>query len=295
MPHFGHRIFFLTLIQFVLILVVSVKFAEGEEEKRPPPPATIGTDEAQPLLLKSASIARSSELNLAGWKKIFDCEFDSSADLKKWNIPHRSENANNELQCYTPDACTVKDGLLYITARKQDTRYDGKLRHYTSGILNTQHKLDLKYGRFDIRFKVPRGKGYWPAFWLLPSSNAWPPEIDFMEILGHDTKTLYVTNHFGKHINGNHLSHGAKKIEATDPDFSEDFHTLTGIWSPTEILCYVDDKKVSVSQDGVPKEKMFLILNLAIGGDWPGNPNDETVFPKELVVDYVRVYQAAQK
>jgi beta-glucanase (GH16 family) len=234
------------------------------------------------------------ELSLKGWKMIFDCEFENPADLKKWNIPWRSENANNELQCYTPKAVTVDNGFLYIKARKEDTNYGGKPRHYTSGILNTQKKLDITYGRFDIRFKVPKGKGYWPAFWLLPSDNSWPPEIDWVEILGHDTKTLYITNHFGKHVNGDHPSHGAKKFEASNPDFSEDFHTVTGIWYPGEVVCYVDGKKASLSNDGIPDQKMFMILNLAVGGDWPGNPTDETVFPGEMVVDYVRVYQRAQ-
>jgi zinc protease len=103
------------------------------------------------------------------YKVGFDCEFDSPDDLKKWNILQRSENANAELQCYTPKAATVDNGYLYITGRKEDTNYQGKLRHYTSGILNTQKKLDVIYGRFDIRFKVPKGKGFWPAFWLLPT------------------------------------------------------------------------------------------------------------------------------
>ena len=236
--------------------------------------------------------ARAQEEN--GWVKIFDCEFNSPADLKKWNVIKRSENANNELQFYTPDACSVKHGFLYIEARKQDTKYYGRPRHYTSGLLDTKNKFATLYGRFDIRFKVPRGKGYWPAFWLLPQSGKWPPEIDFMEILGHETNLLYTTNHYGEHVNGHHMEHGAKKIYANNPDYSEDFHTLSGIWSEREITVYVDGKKVSVSHDGVPDEKMFMILNLAVGGDWPGNPTAETVFPASMVVDYVRVYKQAK-
>lgn len=230
-------------------------------------------------------------LDLSGWVKVFSCEFDSPADLKKWNVIKRSENANNELQHYTPDACKVSDGFLYIEGRKEDTKYDGKVRHYTSGLLDTRGKFDQQYGRYDIRFKVPRGKGYWPAFWLLPSDSSWPPEIDWMEILGHDPKTLYVTNHYGTHWEGKHKEHGAKEVKAENPDYSEDFHTLTGIWTDREITCFVDGKKVSVSEDGVPQQKMFMILNLAIGGDWPGNPTAETVFPGALVVDYLRAYK----
>lgn len=241
--------------------------------------------------LLPVSASTSPELSLNGWKPVWACEFESTKDLKKWNIPHRSENANNELQFYTPDAVTVADGYLHVLARKQESDYQGRPRHYTSGLLNTQHKLDVRYGRFDIRFKVPAGKGLWPAFWMLPTSGAWPPEIDWMEILGHTPEILYITNHFGKHVNNNHPSHGPKKFEARNPDFSEGFHTLTGIWSATELVCYVDGVKSSVSIEGVPDEKMFLILNLAVGGDWPGNPDEKTVFPAEMLVDYVRVYQ----
>lgn len=230
-------------------------------------------------------------LSLKGWKQVFASEFDSPADLKKWNILERSENANAELQCYTPKAVRVENGFLYITGRKEDTNFKGKARHYTSGILNTQKKLDVTYGRFDIRFKVPKGKGFWPAFWLLPTDDSWPPEIDWFEQLGHDPKTIYISNHWGTHVNGKHPNHGPKKCERSNPDFSEDFHTLTGFWYPNELVTYVDGKKAAVSIEGIPNVKMFMILNLAIGGDWPGSPTDETIFPSEMLVDYVRVYQ----
>lgn len=245
-----------------------------------------------PLEAATQSVITDEEaLRLDGWKMIFDCEFDSPDDLKKWNILQRSENANAELQCYAPKAATVDNGYLYITGRKEETNYQGKPRHYTSGILNTQKKLDVIYGRFDIRFKVPKGKGFWPAFWLLPTDDSWPPEIDWFEQLGHDPKTIYISNHWGEHYKGFHPSHGPKKFEANNPDFSEDFHTLTGFWLPNQLVTYVDGKKAAVSLDGIPNQKMFMILNLAIGGDWPGNPTEETVFPSEMVVDYVRVYQ----
>lgn len=235
-------------------------------------------------------IAQSDELNERDWVKIFDCEFDSPKDLKKWNVISQWKNANNELQAYVADAVSVHDGCLFLEAQKKDVTYGDKQMHYTSGKVETLKKFDIKYGRYDIRFKVPAGKGMWPAFWLLPSNGSWPPEIDFMEILGHEPQILYVTNHYGVDKNGKHPSHGAKKHEA-HPDFSQEFHTLTGIWNEREIVCYVDGKKVSVSQDGVPHEKMYMILNLAVGGDWPGNPDDTTPFPGVMQVDYVRVFK----
>lgn len=226
----------------------------------------------------------------SNWQKIFECEFDSPDDLKKWNLIERSQNANNELQYYDPKQISVKDGCLEILAEKKESNFENRQRHYCSGLLNTQHKLDMLYGRFDLRFKVPAGKGYWPAFWLLPSSDAWPPEIDWMEILGDKTRTILVTNHWGEHKNGNHPMYGIK-YKAKGPDFAEDFHTLSGRWSKDEIVCYVDGKKVYRSGQGVPQEKMFMILNLAIGGDLPGNPDESTSFPGKFVVDYVRVYK----
>lgn len=238
-----------------------------------------------------SQIAQSDELNEREWVKIFDCEFDNPKDLKKWNVISQWKNANNELQAYVADAVSVHDGCLFLEAKKKDVTYGGKQMHYTSGKVETLKKFDIKYGRYDIRFKVPAGKGMWPAFWLLPSNGSWPPEIDFMEILGHEPQFLYVTNHYGVDKNGKHPSHGAKKHEA-HPDFSQEFHTLTGIWNEREIVCYVDGKKVSVSQDGVPHEKMYMILNLAVGGDWPGNPDDTTTFPGVMQVDYVRVFKS---
>jgi beta-glucanase (GH16 family) len=225
------------------------------------------------------------------WKMVFNCEFDSAKDLKKWNVMSRWDNANNELQAYRANNVSVHNGCLYIEARKQDIVDGGRTKKYTSGRMDTDKKFSIKYGRFDCRFKVPRGKGYWPAFWLLPSSGNWPPEIDWMEILGHRPEIIEVTNHYGSHVNGKHPWHGPKRYE-THPDFSEEFHTLSGVWNEREIICYVDGKQISVSHDGVPHEKMYVILNLAVGGDLPGSPDDTTPFPASFVVDYVRVYKA---
>lgn len=228
----------------------------------------------------------------AGWTKVFECEFDSLDDLKKWNVTSNWDNANNEQQAYIPEACTVRDGCLVITAEKKDVDYHGKQRHYTSGKIETLKKFDVMYGRFDCRFKVPKGKGYWPAFWLLPSSGDWPPEIDWMEILGDKPNILYTTNHWGVHRKGKHPSYG--KSYKASPDFSQAFHELSGYWDKNKITCFVDGKKVFESRRGVPHETMFVIVNLAVGGDWPGNPDKTTEFPGEMLVDYVRVFQKTE-
>ena len=226
-----------------------------------------------------------------GWEKVFGCEFDSPEDLKKWNVIDYWSNANNEQQAYVADAVSVHDGCLFLTAERRDITYDGKDRHYVSGKLDTNKKFDIQYGRFDCRFKVPKGKGMWPAFWLLPSSGKWPPEIDWMEILGHQPGTLYTTVHYGVHSKGNHPSFGKSYKARTD--FSKTFHNLSGYWTKDKITCFVDGRKVYESSKGVPHEKMYVILNLAVGGDWPGMPNASTKFPGALQVDYVRVYKKA--
>ena len=223
------------------------------------------------------------------WQKVFSCEFDSPEDLDKWNVSTSWDNANNELELYLPGAVSIHDGCLFITAEKRDVKQGSKVKHYVSGKLETHKKFSIEYGRFDARFKVPKGKGYWPAFWLLPESGKWPPEIDWMEILGHKTNVIYTTNHYGVHEKGNHPSYGiTKKIS---PDFASTFHDLSGYWDKDKITCYVDGKKIFESRKGVPQEPMYVILNLAIGGDLPGNPDSSTKFPGVFQVDYVRVYK----
>lgn len=223
------------------------------------------------------------------WLEVFSSEFDSPDDLKKWNISTSWDNANNELELYLPSACSVHDGCLFITAEKRDVKEGKKIRHYVSGKLETHKKFSIMYGRFDARFKVPSGKGYWPAFWLLPESEKWPPEIDWMEILGHKTNVIYTTNHYGVHEKGNHPSYGITK--KVSPDFASSFHALSGYWDKDKITCYVDGKKIFESRKGIPHEPMYVILNLAVGGDLPGNPDKSTKFPGEFQVDYVRVYK----
>jgi len=162
------------------------------------------------------------------------------------------------------------------------------VKPYASGKITTKAKFEIQYGRFDIRFKVPSGKGYWPAFWLLPAGGNWPPEIDWMEILGDRPNKIYTTLHYGIVKKGKHKSFG-RSFKASS-DFASEFHQLSGFWTEHKITCFVDGKKIFESRRNVPHEKMYVIVNLAVGGDWPGNPDESTEFPGEMLVDYVRVY-----
>jgi beta-glucanase (GH16 family) len=140
-----------------------------------------------------------------------------------------------------------------------------------------------------MRAKLPRGKGFWPAFWLLPISNAWPPEIDIMENLGHDTTTVYFNHHWGTAE-----KHKMEEGKYSGPDFSKGFHTFGLLWDKTTLAWYVDGRKVFQTRKNIQQEPMYVIANLAVGGAWPGNPDETTIFPAFLDVDYIRVWQKAK-
>lgn len=241
---------------------------------------------------------------------VFEDEFNGTKlNTKVWNYEtHEPGWVNNELQKYVKSDKNVyvKDGNLIIQALKD------KKGNYTSGRVNTQNKIDYKYGRFEARLKVPEGKGFLPAFWMMPTDESlygqWPKcgEIDIMEVLGHDTKTAYSTLHFGephKELQGS--------LKLDKGDFYSQYHTYTCEWEPNAISFYVDGKFVHKESDWFSKKEGFdeltypapydqpfyMILNLAVGGNWPGNPDKTTTFDKKarMVVDYVKVYHKGDK
>ncbi len=231
-------------------------------------------------------------------------EFDGdSLNKKDWNFEfHAPGWVNSELQKYddSPENTYVKDGCLVIQALKKGSSY-------SSGRVNTCNKRDFMYGRFEARLKVPSGKGFLPAFWMMPTNEGfygqWPKcgEIDIMEVLGNQTDTQYGTLHFGEPH-----TQKQKMVKSTGKDFSEDFHVFACEWDPGEFRFYVDGKLFFTENDWFTKsgstekpypapfnQKFYVILNLAVGGNWPGNPDSSTRFAENarLVVDYVRVYQ----
>ena len=224
-----------------------------------------------------------------GWKLTFQDEFDGNAlNTNKWNPKDPWERERNrELQAYVKDAFEVKGGVLKIKAEKRHAFYAGKEREYTSGMMTTYGKFSQEYGRFEIRCRVPQGKGMWPAFWLLPDPLDWPPEIDVLEILGHEPNKVYLTHHF-RDAPHKHGSHGGSWV---GPDFSADFHEYAIEWSPKAIVWFVDGVERFRSKKPIPTGKMYLLVNLAVGGDWPGAPNENTHFPAAFEIDYVRAYE----
>jgi beta-glucanase (GH16 family) len=232
---------------------------------------------------------------LAGWKLVWNDEFNGrTVDLSKWEYEVNGDGGgNNELQYYTsrPSNSYIQNGALVIQALKES--YMGK--QYTSARMRTRNKGDWKYGRVEVRAKLPYGRGMWPAIWMLPTDweyGGWPMsgEIDIMECLGQDPWTIYGTIHFGQSVAA-HQQIGGKYTSPTD-SYAAGFHVFAIEWDSTSFQWYVDGKKYFSATKGAPFDKRFhLLLNVAVGGNWPGSPDEFTAFPQTMVVDYVRVYQ----
>ena len=265
----------------------------------------------------------------AGWKLVWDDEFEGTTiDTTKWGFDRGSYLktgpdqwqpgwGNGELEFYTarPENAFVADGMLHIKAIKES--YKGS--QYTSARLKTRDLFNKKYGRFEFRAKLPTGKGVWPAIWLLPADDqkygAWAAsgEIDIMEARGQEPNKVLGTLHYGSHWPAN--AHSGADYVFPQGQGIADFHVYALEWEPGEIRFYVDDhlyqtqnfwwssaetdgpKGVAPSNESelnpwpAPFDQPFYItLNVAVGGQFLGNPDRTTAFPVEMLVDYVRVY-----
>ncbi len=263
-----------------------------------------------PALLISCSAQSAAAPEDDPWKLVWSDEFNgpngSSVDRTKWVVETGGEGwGNQELEYYTDRAqnAFLEDGHLVIRALAEKyTGPDGVARNYTSARMKTLGKFVLTYGRFEARIKVPAGQGMWPAFWMLGDDIdkvGWPAcgEIDIMENIGKEPGIVHGSIHGPGYV-------GSVGIEApyTLPGkqrFADDFHIFAVEWDPDSVSFFVDkDMYVKRTRaDLKPDWKWvfdkpyFLILNLAVGGDWPGNPDATTIFPREMLVDHVRVYQ----
>ena len=225
------------------------------------------------------------------WELTFVDEFDGpKLDYARW-VPKDPWGAekNNELQAYIVKAFHQENGILKIRCEDEPAFYDGAKRDYRSGMMTTLGKFSQQFGRFEVRCKVPKGKGLWPAFWLLPDPLAWPPEIDVLEVLGHEPDKVYMSNHWPDLSNP-----GGKSLAVTGEfkgtDFSDGFHTFAVEWEKGKIRWYVDSIERHQSDQEVPEQPMFLLLNLAVGG-WAEAPDAETRFPADFEIDYVKVWK----
>ncbi|MFA6539991.1 MAG: glycoside hydrolase family 16 protein, partial [Bacteroidota bacterium] len=238
------------------------------------------------------------ETDHAKWNLVWSDEFNGDRlDQTKWNVLLREQSKHGELQYYVPDEVYVENGLLRVRSR---ARSYGSMK-YTSGRLDTKGKFSPVYGRFEMRAKLPGGKGIWPAYWLypqnrnweleyimedavakgkenlIPEERPWYTEIDIMEFLGHQTNTLYGTLHYCSY-DGRRMSSSGTRVG--DCDYTKDFHLYTLEWESDSIRWSIDGRQFHATVNGIPHTPHYLILNTAIGGSWPGNPDSTTVFPQ---------------
>ncbi len=264
----------------------------------------------------------------AGWKLAWNDEFSApEIDKTKWDFDHGTHLptgnntwqpgwGNNELEYYTarPENAYVRDGSLHLKAIKES--YKGS--QYTSARLKTHGLFSKKYGRFEFRAKLPTGQGIWPAIWMLPEESkygGWAAsgEIDILEARGQEPNKMLGTLHYGSHWPAN--AHSGADYVFPDHGTIADFHVYAFEWEPDEMRFYVDDHLYqtqnfwwSCSDMDGPKgvepvneselnpwpapfnQPFYITLNVAIGGNFLGNPNKTTVFPAEMEIDYIRVY-----
>ncbi len=260
------------------------------------------------VLVASAAIgpARADQPDVSAAAVAFSDTFDGPAgaavDSSKWQIETGDNVNNHERQYYTSgnkNAALDGQGHLVITARREnpaDYRCWYGTCQYTSARLNTAGKFTAQYGHVEARLKVPRGQGMWPAFWMLGTPVNWPDsgEIDVMENVGFEPSTVHGTIHGPGYSGSGGI--GAAYSLPNGQAFADAFHTFAVDWAPDSITWSVDgnvyQRRTPADLGGrqwVFNKPFFLILNLAVGGYWPGDPDGSTVFPQQLVVDHVSV------
>ncbi len=239
--------------------------------------------------------------NYSGYKLTWSDEFDGNAlNTNNWNYESGGGGwGNNELEYYTsrPQNVFVSSGNLIIEARKEN--YGSN--NYTSARLNTAGKREFQYGRIDIRAKLPVDAGMWPALWMLGSnfsSTGWPAcgETDIMELIGKNPYQVVGSLHWKKGDGSEGTVNNTYSLSSQN--FSQEFHVFSLLWSADSLQILVDDKvyvtgtKNNIATGVYPFDvPSFFIFNVAVGGDWPGPPNDATIFPQHMFVDYVRVFK----
>lgn len=239
------------------------------------------------------------------WVCTWADEFNGTTlNTDHWNIEVNGDGGGNqEAQFYRAENVAVADGNLVITAKRETFQN----RFYTSGRINSRYKVDFRYGRVKFRAKLPGGRGTWAAVWMLPLFNRygqWPNsgEIDILEYVGYEPGEVHTATHTKKF---NHTKNNNPTFSRTIPGVETEFHEYEMIWLPGEIRIFADGVQYGLfryvpqfnqdvpHQDVFPfHEDFFFIINLAIGGSWGGVQGiDTNIFPTQLLVDYLRVYQ----
>ena len=215
-------------------------------------------------------------------------------DGEQDGVGKRTLAGNGERQVYI-DSCFLRGGKspfqrrpggLDIVADRAAPGVADRLENhrFTSGVLTTQPSFNQRYGYFEARVRLPRGKGLWPAFWMLPADLSWPPEIDVVESVGDPGRAVATV----------HARDVAPEPVAYDVPSTDSFHVFAVSWDPRSLVWYLDGREVARKPTPRDADKpMFLVLNLAVGGHWPGDPDEATPFPARFSIDWVRAYQFA--
>ena len=251
-----------------------------------------------------------NEWDKEGWALVWNDEFDGPAlNLEKWSFEIGGHGwGNNELQYYSDDDSTafIQDGKLVIRADlvPQGTGSSDNLRYFSSARLRTSGKGDWRYGRIEVKAKLALGQGIWPAIWMLPTDwmyGGWPEsgEIDIMEHVGYDPGRVHGSIHTGSYNHKINTQRGGSKLL---DKISSKFYVYAIEWYEDRIDFLINDAKYfSFQNDGKNdfntwpfNQRFHLLINIAVGGDWPGSPDETTKFPTEMEVEYVRVYEKIQ-
>ena len=251
-----------------------------------------------------------NEWDKEGWALVWNDEFDGPAlNLEKWSYEIGGHGwGNNELQYYSDDDSTafIQDGKLVIRADlvPQGTGSSDNLRYFSSARLRTSGKGDWRYGRIEVKAKLALGQGIWPAIWMLPTDwmyGGWPEsgEIDIMEHVAYDPGRVHGSIHTGSYNHKINTQRGGSKLL---DKISSKFYVYAIEWYEDRIDFLIDDSKYfSFQNDGKNdfntwpfNQRFHLLINIAVGGDWPGSPDETTQFPTEMELEYVRVYEKIQ-
>ncbi len=238
-----------------------------------------------------------------GWELMWKDEFGGN-ELNEdyWWLPDSGNWYNEELQYYRPQNASVSEGQLTITADEEN--YNN--HDYVSARMNSRNRVYFKYGKIEFRVKLPYGQGLWPALWLQGNELydlGWPKrgEIDVMELRGHTPNTVSSTIHYAD-LSGDHQYPTSKKYTLDNGDFSDEYHVISMIWDEYKIKFYVDDvlfntifhNNINFYNNQNPfRESFYIIMNVAVGGNFGGDPDASTEWPQTMQVDYVRVYKKA--
>jgi beta-glucanase (GH16 family) len=244
------------------------------------------------------------------WNLVFDDEFnETTLDTTKWVPCFRwgtnagCDSSTTPQSWYLPSNVIVSNGTLKLKAQNRSVTENGTIYPYTSGMITTgpwdntgsAAKFAFIYGYMEIRAKVPKGQGLWPAFWALPTDASWPPEIDVSEILNGAGLTTYTNNMTYHYVDVTSDTHQSSSAGWTSPvDLASDFHVYAVDWEPDGIHWYVDGverRTAFTDSKNITAKQMYLLVQLQAGGSWPGSPDSRTPFPSVYEVDYIRVWQ----